>query len=201
MPVIGLAGNIGSGKSLAAGILKELGAAVIDADWLARQVVEPGQAAYDEVKAAFGPEYFLPDGKLNRKKLGNLVFADEAARLRLNGITHPRIRQMAGERIQADLAAGYPLVVLEAALLLTSQAYADILDEIWLITASPALIYARLAARDALDLAAVEVRLAAQMPAAEQAALADRVIENNGTAAELKQKLTALYYEVTGQKP
>src|SRR5919201_6621650 len=92
MRVLGLTGGIGSGKSLVARIFQELGAEVIDADQLAREVVEPGEPALAEIVTDFGPDILLPDGRLDRTKLGSVIFADPAARRRLNAITHPRIR-------------------------------------------------------------------------------------------------------------
>src|ERR1700687_634356 len=89
--VLGLTGGIGSGKSMVASMFAQLGADVIDADRLARDVVEPGQPALEEIATAFGRDILLPDGHLNRGKLGGIIFADPAARARLNAITHPRI--------------------------------------------------------------------------------------------------------------
>ena len=189
--VIGLTGQIGSGKSLAASILKELGAAVIDADALARQVVEPGQPAYAEIAAAFGPDYLLKGGGLNRPALSALVFADEQARRRLNSITHPRIRAEAQQQIAAYRAQGRQLIVLEAALLIGSD-FMDLLDEIWLVTAPAQQIYARLKQRDGLSEPEITSRLQAQLPVEAQAAQADRLIVNDGAKEDLRAKLISL---------
>src|SRR2546423_5342989 len=99
MRVLGLTGGIGSGKSLVARIFNDLGAEVVDADQLARDVVEPGQPALREIADAFGAEVLLPDGRLNRSRLGTIIFADPAARARLNAITHPPIRQRMAEEV------------------------------------------------------------------------------------------------------
>jgi len=187
--VIGICGPIGSGKSLAAALLKEMGAAIIDADALARQILEPGQPAYAEIRAAFGGDYILPDGGVDRKKLGKLIFADEAARKRLNAITHPHIHEQAALLISRYREDSYAMIVLEAALLLENEGFWDLLDEIWLVTAAPEHIHARLAARDGLTSAEASARLAAQMPAEQQAKLADHVIINNGSIEELREKL------------
>src|SRR5258708_19287569 len=101
MRVLGLTGGIGSGKSMVASMFAQLGADVIDADQLARDVVEPGQPALEEIATAFGRDILMPDGRLNRGKLARIIFADPAARARLNAITHPRIR----ERMDAEIAA------------------------------------------------------------------------------------------------
>ena len=100
MRVLGLTGGIGSGKSLVALMFAQLGADVIDADQLARDVVEPGQAALAEIVATFGRDVLRPDGRLNRGKLAGIIFADNAARAKVNAITHPRIR----ERMEAEVA-------------------------------------------------------------------------------------------------
>jgi len=193
--VIGLCGPIGSGKSLAASLLKQMGAAIVDADALARQVLEPGQPAYAEISAAFGCEYILPSGGVDRKKLGRLIFADADARKRLNAITHPRIYEQAALLILRYREEGYAMIVLEAALLLENESFFDLLDETWLITAAPEHIYNRLAARDALTPVEAAARLAAQMPAEQQAKLAGHIILNNGGVEELRERLAALYTE------
>ena len=190
--VIGLTGQIGSGKSLAASILKEMGAVVIDADALARQVVEPGRPAYEEIRTAFGPDYLLPEGALDRQALAKLVFSDEEARRRLNEITHPRIREEAERLIAQYRAEGRELIVLEAALLIGSG-FTDMLDEIWLITAPAEQIYDRLAKRDGLSEGEIASRLSSQLPPEIQAAAAHRVIVNDGSAQNLREKLTAFF--------
>src|SRR5690606_24117615 len=115
--VIGLTGGIASGKSAVAKLLVERGAAVIDADVLARKVVEPGQPALAELVARFGPAILTPDGKLDRKRLGAIAFSDEAARRDLNAITHPRIAAASAQAIAEHADAGAKVVFYEAALL------------------------------------------------------------------------------------
>ena len=197
MTIIGLCGNIGSGKTLVASMLRELGAAVVDADLISRQIVEPGQPAYEDIKAAFGAEYFEPNGQLNRAKLGKLVFNNNDALLRLNAIMHPRIRAEAAKQVAAYVNEGYPLVVLEAALLLHSHEYDSLVDAYWLVQAAPELIYQRLAKRDGLDVEAAKARLNAQVSVAEQAKRADIIIYNEGSLEELRQQVAELYRQVT----
>ena len=186
--VIGLTGQMGSGKSLAASILKEMGAAVIDADELARQVVAVGQPALSEICAAFGCQYLLPEGELDRQALGALVFADDKARYRLNAITHPRIQEKAQGLIEQYSVKGRELIVLDAALLIGSD-FADMLDEIWLITAPAEQIYTRLAWRDSLSREEITARLKTQLPPEAQAAKADLVIVNDSDEQNLREKL------------
>lgn len=192
MKVIGLVGNIGSGKSVFAGFLKELGAAVVDADQIARQIVEPGLPAWEEIAEAFGEAYFLPDGHINRAKLAEKVFAEEASRLRLNAITHPRIRSEAALRIAAYKKEGYELIVLEAAVLIEAV-FTDMIDEIWLIKSEHEDIYQRLAKRDGLDIEAANMRLKAQLSVEEMEKHADLVIINDGSLEDLSEKAKELY--------
>jgi dephospho-CoA kinase len=121
--VIGLTGGIASGKSAVAQMLRDRGAAVVDADALARQVVEPGQPALAELAARFGSEILDPDGRLDRKKLAAVAFTDAEARADLNRITHPRIAAAGQAEIQRLHAAGAPVVFYEAALLVENRAH------------------------------------------------------------------------------
>ena len=122
MTVIGLTGGIASGKSTVARMLKERGAAVIDADQLARKIVEPGQPALAELVARFGAAILTADGQLDRKRLGAIAFADEAARADLGRITHPRIAAASAQAIAAWADAGANVVFYEAALLVENRA-------------------------------------------------------------------------------
>jgi dephospho-CoA kinase len=190
--IIGLAGQIGSGKSLAAAMLKEMGAALIDADELGRQAVEPGRPAYTDICAAFGADYLLADGSLNRKALAALVFNDDPARRLLNEITHPRIRAEAEKLIARYRAEGHKVIVLEAAILIGSS-FAAVADEIWLVTAPLEQIYGRLNRRDGLSQAETAARLASQLPVEKQAAAADRIIINDGNEQKLRGQLEVLF--------
>jgi len=192
MKVIGLIGNIGSGKSVFAAFLKELGAAVVDADLIARQIVEPYLPAWKEIAEAFGEAYFLPDGHINRAKLAQKVFTEEESRLRINAITHPRIRSEAADRIATYQKQGYDLIVLEAAVLIEA-AFTDMIDEIWLIKSAYQDIYQRLEKRDGLDINAANMRLKAQLSVEEMEKYADLIVINNGTLADLYKKAKQLY--------
>lgn len=186
MLVVGLTGGIASGKTAVSDRLAARGAAVIDTDLLAREVVEPGAPALAEIGAAFGPGVMSPDGGLDRKALGALVFADPAARARLNAITHPRIR----ERMVAELAAlraatPPPAVAVLVVPLLFENGLDRLVDESWVVDVDDAIQRARLVARDGLTPAEAEARIAAQMPRAEKLARATRVIRNEGGLAAL----------------
>lgn len=192
MVVIGLAGNIGSGKSLAAHYLRQKGAAVVDADKISREIVRPQRPAWHKIVAAFGQAYLLPDGNINRKMLGDKVFSDPASRLLLNQITHPYIHKEAQRQIKSHQEAGVNIIVLEAAILLESS-FCDLADEIWLVVADRAFIKERLKKRDGFSEKETEKRLSSQMSPREQMRLADRIIYNEGTEADLRQKINNLY--------
>jgi dephospho-CoA kinase len=147
--VLGLTGGIASGKSAVAALLRARGAAVVDADLLAREVVARGQPALGELVVRFGPTILTADGALDRKALGARVFADPAARADLNRITHPRIAAAAQAAIAAHAAAGAPVVFYEAALLIENGLHRG-LDGTIVVSVDPATQAARLAARDDL---------------------------------------------------
>lgn len=123
----GLTGGIATGKSTVAAMFEALGATVVSADEIAREVVEPGQAAAREVRDAFGHDVFLPDGTLDRRALGAIVFGDKSARRRLEAITHPHIRRVMRERIEAAVNAGR-VVVAEIPLLFESEPAQALVD-------------------------------------------------------------------------
>jgi dephospho-CoA kinase len=195
MRVIGLTGGIASGKSTAAKILAELGARVVDADQIARDVVQKGQPALADIVAAFGEDVLLPDGALDRRRMGALVFADVDLRRKLNAITHPRIAAETQARLGQLREAGEPLAVYEAALLVENGAQAG-LDGLIVVACEPATQRARLMARDGLTAAEAEARLAAQLPLAEKVAVADWVIDSNGTLAETRTATRRVWEQV-----
>ena len=177
--VFGLTGGIGTGKSTVAAMFAARGIPVVDADALAREVVAPGTVGNAEI-AAVWPQTVAPDGSVDRKRLGAIVFADPAARARLEAITHPLIQEASASRL-ADLAAeGHPLALYEAALLVESGRWRDF-DGLIVVTASPETQVARAVARGGLTRAETEARIAAQLPAAEKIRLATYVIDNDGS--------------------
>lgn len=192
MIVIGLTGNIGSGKSLAAEFLRQCGAAVIDADSLGHQVLEPGGAAYADVVAAFGREFLRPDGSIDRRRLGAHVFADPQRLQQLNALTHPAIDAAVRRQLDEFRRRGEGVAVIESALLFQT-ALQELTDEDWLIVAPREKLLRRAAKRDRCDPQQIEKRLANQVPGDELRVYADRVIENDGTQAELQEKISRLY--------
>lgn len=196
MIVIGLTGSIGSGKSTVSHKLKELGAVVIDADLVARAVVEPGAPALYEIVQSFGKGILREDGTLDRRKLGAVVFADPAARARLNGITHPRIKEAIDrevEKYRSMPGAEGAVLVIEAPLLLETGLNRN-LDEIWVVRVDEDVEVKRLVERDKISPAEARQRLAAQLPQAEKLKAATRVIDNSGSRACTEEQV-ALQWE------
>ncbi|TMI76236.1 MAG: dephospho-CoA kinase [Bacillati bacterium ANGP1] len=192
---IGLTGGIGSGKSLVAGFFRELGAAVVDADAIAREVMAPGGPAYDAVMRAFGSGVIGADGMLDRKALAARIFGDTAARMQLNALTHPHIRRrLAGEAERLSAQPGVEVVVLDIPLLLeTTDGRYLRLDGIVVVDATDEVRLARLSARDGLSPADTRMRLEAQMPLREKVARADWVIDNNGSPEATRAQVGALW--------
>ncbi|HBX24592.1 MAG TPA: dephospho-CoA kinase [Desulfotomaculum sp.] len=180
MPVVGLTGNIGSGKSTVARMLNELGALVLDTDQVARDVVAPGTPALQKIMAVFGRQALNPDGTLNRARMAQLVFTDPRARDRLNGIVHPDIRAVTLQTI-ADyrINGNAPLLVIEAPLMIETGMHL-LMDELWLVTVDPVTQLVRVTARDGSEEDALR-RMNAQLPQEEKIPLAHRIIDNSGT--------------------
>jgi dephospho-CoA kinase len=193
--VIGLTGGIASGKSTVARMLVERGAAVVDADLLARQVVEPGQPALAELLARFGPSIITPDGQLDRKRLAAIAFADPAARADLNRITHPRISAASAAAIATWADAGAGVVFYEAALLVENRAHLG-MDALIVVAASEEIQRQRLMTRDAIDDEAARARIAAQAPLADKLAAATWVIQNDHDEAHLAREVERVVAEI-----
>lgn len=186
--VIGLTGGIASGKSTVARMLIERGAAIVDADQLARKVVEPGQPALAELVARFGSSILAADGQLDRKRLGAIAFADPAARADLNRITHPRISAASAAAIATWADAGAGIVFYEAPLLVENRAHLGLAGLV-VVAASPDVQRVRLVARDAVTEADALARIGAQAPLADKRAAATWVIENDGESEDLAREV------------
>jgi len=192
-PVVGLTGGIGAGKSTVASLLAELGAEVIDADRIGHQAYRPGSEGFARVVEAFGPGVVGPDGAIDRRALGALVFADPAARARLDALVHPLIAAEVGRRIAAARAEGFarPLVV-EAAILLEAG-WSPLVDRVWVVSTRRENAIARVMAARRMTRAEVERRLDAQMSDAERRRHADQVLENDGSPAALRAAVEAAW--------
>jgi dephospho-CoA kinase len=201
---IGLTGPIGCGKSTIAGWLGELGAVVVDADVVAREVLEPGEPALERVLERFGPDVRRPDGSLDRAALGRIVFADEAALRDLESVVHPAVRPRILARIEVAERDRAPAVVIEA-IKLVEGGLAALCDEVWLVTCGADAQTERLAGR---GMAADEARrrVEAQRRLESRARpLATRVIDTSGSVGETRVVVEAAWVAAiggdTGQSP
>lgn len=191
--VLGVTGNIASGKSYVAREFERLGAVVVDADQLAREAVAPGRPALAALVEIFGSEILRDDGHLNRDFLGRLVFADAEARKKLNAIVHPAIAELAEQRLnELRTRTDIPLIVYEAPLLFEAGAEGRV-DRVLVVTIDPEIQLHRLMARDGLSETAARQRMEAQMPLQEKLARADYVIDNSHSLGELQQKVADLW--------
>ena len=194
--LVGLTGGIATGKSTVAEVFRRLGSVIIDADVLAREVVVPGEPAYDEIVATFGRGILRPDGLLDRQKLGAIVFAAPDAKKRLEAITHPRIRERFARTLAELEARDFAGLVIFDAPVMIESGNSTAMDRLVVVVTDAATQAQRLTARDALGAAAAEQRMRSQMPVAEKAKLADYVIDNSGdretTIAEARRVYTAL---------
>jgi dephospho-CoA kinase len=180
--LVGLTGGLATGKSTVSEILRALGCLVLDADVLAREVVQPGEPALAAIAREFGRDVLLPDGTLDRKRLGGIVFADPARRKRLEAITHPAIRDRYRTRLAELEAQGFEgIVVWDAPVMIESGGYRDV-DRLIVVITDEATQRARALARDG-DRVDVERKIASQMSLADKARLADHVIDNSGDRA------------------
>ena len=194
MRVVGLTGGIASGKSTVSAMFRELGAEVIDADQVARDVVEPGTPGLEEVARRF-PGVVDATGRLDRVALGRRVFADPAERRALEAILHPRIREEVARRTEALARAGVTVVLYDAALLIENGLHRG-MDGVVLVSAPEEAQRARLAARDGLDTAAITARLAAQLPLADKRAHATWVVDNGGSLDETRAQVRRIWEDI-----
>lgn len=185
MVVVGLTGGIGSGKSTVAAMLAARGAVVVDADAIARQVVEPGGPAYQPVVDRFGPAILAPDASIDRRRLAAVVFADPAERTALEAIVHPAVRAGVAEQVAAEAAAGTRVVVVEIPLLAESAAARTGLQGIIVVDCPEDVAVARLVAQRDMAEDDARARVAAQASREQRLAIADFVVDNGGERDEL----------------
>lgn len=192
---VGLTGGIGSGKTTAAELFAALGAAVVDTDAIARELTAAGGAAIAEIRAAFGSEFIVPEGGLDRAKMRHLVFADAAARKKLEAILHPRIRELARARIAASSA---PYVIVVVPLLLETGAYCDLVRRVLVVDCSEQRQLERAVRRGGLTEEEVRAIIAAQLPRAARLARADDVLDNEGGLEALRRQVARLHERYLG---
>jgi dephospho-CoA kinase len=198
--VVGLTGGIGSGKSTVSKYLRELGATIIDADVLAKELVLPNSPAWKEIINHFGKDILDENGFLKRKKLGEIIFQFPNERKVLNEILHPRIKEKTEELIkQYCQQEAIPLLVVDAPLLIETG-MSDMVDEVWVVVIPEELQLKRLKERDNLSAQDAQKRLEAQMPFAEKLKYAHRVIDNSGGIEETREKIRSLWNKVVVKK-
>ncbi len=197
--LVGLTGGIATGKSAVSEMFRALGTVIIDADVLARDVVEPGQPALAEIARDFGPSVIAADGRLDRRKLAAIVFADGDRRRRLEAITHPRIRELFDRRL-SDLAEQRfrGLVIFDAAVMIESGNYKN-MDRLVVVVTDEATQIARLMARDGGTREDALARIRSQMPLSEKAKLADHVIDNSGSCDATGAQVLRLHAALTAE--
>ncbi len=196
--VIGLAGPIAAGKSVVAEALASLGAAVVSADDVNRQLLAPGQPLLEHVVKAFGARFLRPDGSLDRAALGDLVFGDVAALERLEAIVHPPMKAEIARRVRKALAGGAPLVVVEAAVLHRMGA-AELVDRVVLVTASREERLRRLMEEVGLSAEDAECRVSLQERMGLDRVPADYVLDTTAGLDETRERVRALWREFEGQ--
>jgi dephospho-CoA kinase len=202
--LVGLTGGIATGKSTVSKILRGLGAVVLDADVLAREVVEPGQPALAAIVSEFGPEVLTPEGRLDRKRVAAIVFSAPEKRKKLESFTHPAIRDRFLAHLAELEAQGFDGLVFWDAPVMIEAGGHKVMDRLVVVITDAATQLARAVGRDG-DRADVERRIANQMPLAEKAALADYVIDNSGdrpaTETRTREVYAALMAEARRRHP
>jgi len=193
--IIGLTGNIATGKSTVLDYLRQKGAYIIDADKLTHRTMQPGGLAYDAILSAFGPGVVAEGGAIDRATLGRIVFADPAALRRLEEIVHPAVFVLAQTELAQTTAA---LVIVEAIKLLEAKRLLTLCQEVWVVTADPEVQLRRLVEQRGMSEAEARQRMAAQSPQTEKVKQATRVIINNGSPQELYAQLDAIWNELAG---
>ena len=194
-----MTGNIGSGKSTVAAMLRELGIPVLDIDRISKEVTAPGGRAYDAVVQAFGRGIVRDDGSIDRKRLGEIVFADPRLRSQLEVITHPAILQGVKEAIDGIKREGHRAAVVEATLIHESGRK-GLFEAVISVSCDRETAISRLAARDGMSRAQAEARLRAQMPADLKAGASDHLIDNSGDIESTRRQVVALIEVLLGKR-
>ncbi|MDI6601132.1 MAG: dephospho-CoA kinase [Thermoanaerobacteraceae bacterium] len=196
MKVIGLTGGIASGKSTVSNILKGLGAYIIDADEISREIIKKGSEAWKEIVDYFGSDILLPNGEIDRKKLGNIVFADKEKLDKLNAITHPRIIKRITEIIEKEKKKGKEKAVVLDAAILVEMGLQSMVDEIWVVSVDKDMQIKRLIERDKLSYENAINRIRVQMPLSEKVKYADYVIDNSKDIGYIRNQVSKLWERV-----
>jgi dephospho-CoA kinase len=198
VPVIGLTGGIGSGKSTVADRLVAHGAALVDTDAIAHALTGPGGEAIEPIRAAFGDAVVAADGRMDRAAMRAIAFSDPGARKRLEGILHPMIRARTQSDIAAAVRDGAPYVIVAVPLLVESGDWRGRYDRVLVVDCPPEVQVERVMARSALPREQVDAILAAQATRAQRLAAADDVIDNGGPPAALDAQVARLHEAYAG---
>ncbi len=196
MKVIGLTGNIGSGKSSAAQIFRELGAEVIDADKVAREVVEPGKPALRDLTNALGENILNTDGSLNRELVADIVFNSDEKRELLNSIIHPAIFNRITDEIEEYKKAGTDMVILEAALILEKKGLIKLIDKLVVVSIDEETQIERLLNRGDLTWEQITARINSQLSNEEKVKHADYIIDNNQDLENTREQVLGIWKEL-----
>jgi len=191
-PVVGLTAGIACGKTTVASMFGDLGIPVLDADALAREVVEPGTPGLQRIVDEFGKEVLDQGGRLNRKKVADLVFGDEEAREKLNAIMHPMIAAAGATHMAALQESDAPYFLYEAALLVETRSY-EAFSALIVVSAEESLQRLRLIARDGFSVSEANARIASQLPLARKIAVADYVVTNNGDLEATRRQVADVH--------
>lgn len=192
--IIGVTGGIGSGKSTVSRILEDLGAEIIDADEISREVMSPGEQAFKEVVNCFGKEYIGQNGELDRKKLAAVVFSHPEKLKFLNSITHKHIIDRILKRIDLKAKEGYNGVIVIDVPIPVEKGFLDTVDEVWVVDAERDIRIKRIMERSNMSYEEAVSRINSQIAQSDYLAIANEVIENNGSVEELEQKVVKLYF-------
>ncbi len=192
MHVIGLTGGVGTGKSTVSKYIQELGAVLVDADKVGHESYRPGALAYKDIVAAFGPRVLQPNGEIDRKALGAIVFNDPKALAKLNSIVHPRMKDMIEEKLAELSQQGVKAVILEAAILIEAK-WNVLVDEVWVTYAPEQTVIKRVKDRNNWTEEQIKARINAQLPQSERAKHANVVIDTDCSLDELRRRVQELW--------
>ena len=195
MFIIGLTGGIASGKSTISSMLGKLGAIIIDADKIGHEAYQPHTVVWNDVVEAFGREILKENDEIDRPKLGSIVFRDPEAMQRLNAIMHPRMFDMMKQRLEKVKQEGVRVAVIEAAILIEAN-WTPLVDEVWVVYVPEDVAIQRLIARNGLSPEQARARVKSQMPIDDKAKLADVVVDNNRSLAEVEVEVRNLWRRI-----
>ena len=197
-PVVGLTGGIASGKTTVSEMFAEMGIPIIDADDLAREAVEPGTPGLQAIVEEFGEDVLDQEGRLDRKKVGELVFGDEEARETLNAILHPRIGAAGAKYIEEYRDHPAPYVIYEGALLVETGAY-KAFSALVVVSADEPVQRLRLIARDGYTLSEANARIDSQLPLSRKVEVGDYVVTNNGNLESTRDQVARVHEQLVAR--